>query len=273
MTETDKAAAQPTFEDIIYEAKDGIAKITINRPEKYNALRTQSYGEISDAVLAADDDESIGVIVLTGMGDKAFSSGGDVNAQASRTVHLGRKHGRENMRLFDALRNSPKPTIAAVNGYSIGGGHCLHLWCDITIASDKAKFGQVGPRVGSFPTWGPPQMLARMVGEKKAREMLFMCRQYTADEALEMGLINAVVPHDELAAETEKWANELLDKSPLYLGLCKKAMNQATDMLYGSLTMGLEMGSLTYGMEENMEGINAFLEKRKPDFRKFRAKS
>lgn len=273
-TPTNGAGTQQlTFEDVIYEVNGGIAKLTINRPDVYNALRTQTYSEIATAVMDADDDESVGVIVITGAGEKSFSSGGDVNAQAKRTVNLGRKHARECMRLSNAIRGSSKPVIAAVNGYSIGAGHCLHLWCDLTIASDRAKFGQVGPRVGSFPYWGPPQMLARLVGEKRAREMLFLCRQYTAQEALQMGLINAVVPHEQLMAETEKWCNEILDKSPLYLGLTKKGMNQATDMLHGSLTMGGEMLSLTYGMDENMEGVHSFLEKRKPDFRKYRAAS
>lgn len=267
------AAGKPTFKDVIYEAKDGVAKITINRPDVYNALRTETYGEIADAVLVADDDTTVGVIVITGAGEKAFSSGGDVNAQSKRTVTLGRKHARECLRLSTALRNSSKPTIAAVNGYSVGAGHCLHLWCDITLSSDKAKFGQVGPRVGSLPYWGPPQMLARLVGEKRAREMLYLCRLYTAEQALQMGLINAVVPHDQLMAETEKWCEEILDKSPLYLGLVKKAMNAATDMLYPTVTMGSEMLALTYGMDENMEGVHAFLEKRKPDFRKYRKAS
>jgi naphthoate synthase/2-ketocyclohexanecarboxyl-CoA hydrolase len=265
--------ALPKFNDIILEVNGGVAKITINRPDVYNALRTETYGEIADAVLAADDDVTVGVIVLTGAGEKSFSSGGDVNAQAKRTVTLGRKHARECLRLSTALRNTSKPTIAAVNGYSIGAGHCLHLWCDITIASDKAKFGQVGPRVGSFPYWGPLQMLARLVGEKRAREMIYLCRQYTAEQALQMGLINAVVPHDQLMTETDKWCQEILDKSPLYLGMVKKGMNAASDMLYSTLTMGSEMLALTYGMDENMEGVHAFLEKRKPDFRKYRKAS
>jgi naphthoate synthase/2-ketocyclohexanecarboxyl-CoA hydrolase len=262
-----------TYQDVLYDVLDGVAKITINRPDVYNALRTQTYGELADAITAADDDQTVGVIVITGSGEKAFSSGGDVNAQAKRTVSLGRQHARQCLRLSGAIRNSAKPVIAAVNGYSIGGGHCVHLWCDITIASDRAKFGQVGPRVGSFPYWGPPQMLARLVGEKRAREMLFLCRQYTAQEALQMGLINAVVPHDQLMAETIKWCQEILDKSPLYLGLTKKGMNAATDMLYGSLTMGSELLALSYGMDENMEGVHAFLEKRKPNFRKYRVKA
>lgn len=264
------ARGQREFEDVLYEANDGIAKLTINRPERYNALRTETYGELADAIWQADDDDTVGVIIITGAGDKAFSSGGDVNAQAVRTVSLGRKHARITMSLSTAIRGTSKPVIAAVNGYAIGGGHCVHLWCDITIASDRAKFGQVGPRVGSFPYWGPPQMLSRLVGEKRAREMLFLCRQYTAQQALDMGLVNAVVPHDELMAETYKWANEILDKSPLYLGLVKKGMNAATDMLHSTLTMGGEMLSLTYGMPENMEGVHAFLEKRKPEFRKYR---
>jgi naphthoate synthase/2-ketocyclohexanecarboxyl-CoA hydrolase len=262
--------SSPRFEDVTYAAKDGIATIVVNRPDVYNALRTQTYSDLADAVMHADDDQTVGVIVITGAGEKAFSSGGDVNAQAKRTVHLGRQHARMAIKLSNAIRGASKPVIAAVNGYAIGGGHCLHLWCDLSISSDKAKFGQVGPKVGSLPYWGPPQMLPRLVGEKRAREMLFLCRQYTAAEAMEMGLVNAVVPHEQLMAETYKWCEEILDKSPLYLGLVKKTMNSATDMLHGSILTGGEMLSLTYGMEENMEGIHAFLEKRKPDFRKFR---
>lgn len=258
------------YEDILFEKSGGIAWITLNRPEKYNALRTRTYSELAWALEDADDDPEVGVAVITGAGDKAFCSGGDVDLQAKRTPALGRSHARSALHLSGAIRNAAIPVIAAVNGYAIGGGHCIHQWCDLTIASDKARFGQVGPKVGSLPYWGPPQMLARLVGEKRARELLFLCRQYTAQEAYDMGLINKVVPHDRLREEVDIWCQEILDKSPLYLGMCKKTMNAATDMLYGSLTMGSEMLALTYGMPENMEGVNAFLEKRKPTFRKYR---
>jgi naphthoate synthase/2-ketocyclohexanecarboxyl-CoA hydrolase len=258
------------YEDIIFEKDGGIARITLNRPDKYNALRTRTYEEIAYALQDADDDPEIGVAVITGAGEKSFCSGGDVDLQAKRTPALGRSHARSAIMLSSAIRNAAIPVVAAVNGYSIGGGHCLHLWCDITIASDRAKFGQVGTKVGSLPYWGPPLMLARMVGEKRAREMLFLCRQYTAQEAYEMGLVNKVVPHDRLMEEVDLWCQEILDKSPLYIGMTKKTMNFATDQLYGALTMGSELLALTYGMPENMEGINAFLEKRKPEFRKYR---
>jgi naphthoate synthase/2-ketocyclohexanecarboxyl-CoA hydrolase len=260
-----------TYEDITAVRKGQTVWITIDRADVYNALRTETYGELADAIERAADDVEAGVVVITGAGDKAFSSGGDVKGQALRTPEVGRHHARIAMRLSTAIRDCGMPLIAAVNGYAIGGGHCLHLWCDLTIASDKAKFGQVGTKVGSYPYWGPPQMLARQVGEKRAREMLFLCHQYTAEEALAMGLVNKVVPHEELYAAVEEWCEEILDKSPLYLRLAKQGLNAATDTLYSTLTMGSEALALTYGMEENMEGINSFLEKRKPDFRRFRS--
>jgi dihydroxynaphthoic acid synthetase len=265
--------APTSYEDIIYEKDGGVAKITINKPEIYNGLGTRTYEEIGLAVRDAGDDVEIGVIVITGAGDKAFSSGGDVRAQAVRTPNIGRHHSRLAIALSTAIRDCGKPVIAAVNGYAIGGGHCLHLWCDLSIASDRAKFGQVGPKVGSHPYWGPPQMLPRIVGEKRARELLFLCHQYTAQEALEMGLVNKVVPHDELYDAVDEWCQEILDKSPMYLRLVKQTLNAGSDMLYNSVVMGGEQLSLTYGMDENQEGINAFLEKRPPEFRKYRAVS
>lgn len=256
--------------DVLYTANGGVATITINRPEVLNALRGQTYQDLIDAFRRAADDGEVGVIVLTGAGDRAFSSGGDVRGQASRTVAAGRKHLHRMMELFSLLRNSGKPTIAAVNGYSIGGGHELHLMCDLTIASDKAIFGQVGPRVGSVPIWGATQLLPRIVGEKKAREIMFLCRRYSADEALAMGLVNKVVPHEALMAEVDQWCQEILDKSPQSLRIAKTSLNFESDLLYSSYLHGIEMLALTYGNEENMEGVTAFLEKRPPNYRKFR---
>jgi naphthoate synthase/2-ketocyclohexanecarboxyl-CoA hydrolase len=169
-----------------------------------------------------------------------------------------------------AIRNNGKPVIAAVNGYAIGGGHELHLMCDLTVASDRAIFGQVGPRVGSVPIWGATQYLPRLVGEKRAREILFLCRRYTAREAYEMGLVNTVVPHAELSAEVDRWCQEILDKSPQSLRIAKTALNFESDLLYAAFAHGMEMLALTYGNQENMEGVRAFLEKRPPDFRRFR---
>lgn len=260
----------PEFEDVIYEDKGGAAWITINRPDVLNALRTQTYADLRDAFKKATGDPAIGVIVLTGAGDRAFSSGGDVKAQSTRTVHVGREHLRVAMEMSTAIRDSGKPTIAAVNGYAIGGGHELHILCDLTIASDQAKFGQVGPRVGSVPMLGAVQMLPRMVGEKKAREIIYLCEQYTAEEAVTMGLANKVVPHADLYDEVERWCETILDKSPRSLRLSKIVMNHGSDLEYNTYQSGAEMLAMTYGDEENLEGVNAFLEKRSPDYRKFR---
>ena len=204
------------FEDIVLEKTEGVARITINRPDVLNALRRQTYEELNVGFTDCADDATIGVVVLTGAGDKAFSSGGDVRAQASRTPDSGRSHLRAILQLGSTMRNCGKPIIAAVNGYAIGAGHELHLMCDLTIASDKAIFGQVGPRVGSVPIWGATQLLPRIVGEKRAREIVYLCLKYSADEACAMGMVNKVVPHSELYSEVESWCQQILDKSPQY---------------------------------------------------------
>jgi naphthoate synthase/2-ketocyclohexanecarboxyl-CoA hydrolase len=256
--------------DVLASKEGQRATIVINRPEVLNALRGQTYIDLIAAMRWIVDDDEIGVIVLTGAGDRAFSSGGDVKGQRTRTVSSGRKHLLRMMELFSLLRCSGRPTIAAVNGYAIGGGHELHLMCDLTIASDTARFGQVGPKVGSVPIWGATQLLPRLVGEKRARELMFLCRQYTAQEAYEMGLVNKVVPPDELMKEVDIWCNEILDKSPQSLRIAKTSLNFESDLLYSSYLHGIEMLALTYGNQENLEGVNAFLEKRPPDYRKFR---
>ncbi len=260
------------FEDILYEARDGIARITINRPEVRNALRGQTYTELNEAFKLAAEDEEVGVIVLSGAGDQAFCSGGDVRGQAERTPEVGRRHLRNLLSLGITMRSCGKPIIAAVRGYAVGGGHELHLFCDLTIAADNARFGQVGPRVGSVPVWGATQMLARMVGEKKAREMIFLCRLYDAHEAERMGLVNKVVPLAELDREVDAWCQEILDKSPQCLRIAKLALNFESDLLFPAYTHAMEMLAMTYGNPENMEGIRAFLEKRKPDYRQYRRK-
>jgi naphthoate synthase/2-ketocyclohexanecarboxyl-CoA hydrolase len=257
--------------DVLYEKDGGIVTVTINRPEVLNALRAQTYIDLIAALRQSTDDDEVGVVIITGAGDRAFSSGGDVKGQKTRTVSAGRKHLHRMMELQALLRNSGKPSIAAVNGYAIGGGHELHLMCDLTIASDQATFGQVGPRVGSVPIWGATQLLPRMVGEKRAREMIYLCHQYSAAEAHEMGLVNKVVPHDQLLPAAKEWAEEILDKSPQSLRIAKTSINFESDLLYSSYIHGIEMLALTYGNQENLEGVNAFLEKRKPDYRKFRA--
>ena len=258
------------YSDISYVSNAGVATITISRPEVLNAVRRQTYEELISAFTVAADDPTVGVIVLTGEGDRAFCAGGDVRAQADRTIDSGRSHLRLLLNLSSIMRNCGKPIIAAVNGYSVGGGHELHLMCDLTIASDKATFAQVGPKVGSVPVWGATQLLPRIVGEKRAREIIFLCHQYSAEEALAMGLVNKVVPHAELYAAVDEWAQELLDKSPTALRIAKTTLNHGSDLDYHSYIEGLELLSSTYGGEENLEGVNAFLEKRPPDYRKFR---
>lgn len=261
------------FEDIAYETADGVARITIDRPEVRNALRTQTYRELTAAFRLAAEDEEVGVVVLTGRGDEAFCAGGDVRGQAERNPEIGRRHLRAVQALGVVMRGCGKPIIAAVRGYAVGGGHELHLFCDITIAADNAKFGQVGPRVGSVPVWGATQMLARMVGEKKAREMIYTCRLYDAAAAERLGLVNAVVPRAELGHEVDRWCQDLLDKSPQCLRLAKLTMNFELDLLQPAYTHATEMLAMTYGSPENMEGVRAFLEKRKPEFRKYRRRT
>lgn len=263
---------QPEYSDILYEQSGGIARITINRPKVLNALRRETYAELADAFRRAADDSSVGVIVLTGAGTRAFCSGGDVKSQAVRTPESGRQHLRIVLELGTVMRNCGKPTIAAVNGYAIGGGHELHLMCDLTVASENAQLGQVGPRVGSVPVWGAVQLLPRIVGEKRAREIVFLCQTYTASEALAMGLVNRVVPADELNAEVDRMCQALLDKSPRSLRIAKMLMNHASDLDYNTYVTGAEMLAQTYGDEENLEGVNAFLEHRQPDYRKFRGR-
>jgi dihydroxynaphthoic acid synthetase len=258
------------FTDVVYEKSEGVATIRINRPEVLNALRTQTYAEMRAAFEDSANDGEIGVIVLTGTGNRAFSSGGDVNAQSKRTPDTGRFHMRTIHALGVAMRGCGKPIIAKVNGYALGGGHELHLMCDLTIASDHSKFGQVGPRVGSIPVWGATQLLPRIVGEKKAREIIFLCKHYSAQEALEMGLVNKVVPEDQLDAEVDAWCQEILDKSPQSIRIAKTSLNFESDLLYSSFLHGAEMLALTFGNEENLEGVHAFLEKRPPNYRKFR---
>jgi naphthoate synthase/2-ketocyclohexanecarboxyl-CoA hydrolase len=262
--------ALPKYSDILYEQAGGIARITINRPEVLNALRRETYEELADGFRRGADDPSVGVFVLTGAGTRAFCAGGDVKSQAVRTPDSGRQHLRIVLELGAIMRNCGKPTIAAVNGYAIGGGHELHLMCDITVASEDAKLGQVGPRVGSVPVWGALQLLPRIVGEKRAREIVFLCQQYSAAEALAMGLVNRVVPASQLNAEVDRICQELLDKSPRSLRIAKMLMNHASDLDYNTYVTGAEMLAQTYGDEENLEGVHAFLQHRPPEYRKFR---
>lgn len=259
-----------TFEDIRYEKAEGIAKITINRPERRNAFRPLTVDEMRRALQEARDDASIGVIILTGEGEHAFCSGGDQKIRGD--AGYADNHGVERLNVLDfqrEIRNCPKPVIAMVAGWAVGGGHVLHVLCDLTIAADNAKFGQTGPRVGSFDGGFGSSYLARIVGQKKAREIWFLCRTYDAEQALEMGLVNTVVPYAELEIETVKWCREILDKSPLALRCLKSAMNADCDGQAGLQELAGNATLLYYMTEEGQEGRNAFVEKRKPDFGKF----
>ena len=265
-------AETSAYKDIIYDKRGGAAWITINRAESYNSLVGHTIGELSAAMLDAAEDPVIGVIVITGAGEKSFSSGGNMKALNQRTTADARNHLRRMALLAVTIRTCGKPVIAAVNGYAVGAGHELHLMCDLTIAAEHAKFGQTGPKIGSVPVWGATQMLHRMTGEKKAREMLYMCGQYTAKEALEMGLVNLVVPMADLYPTVEKWCQSILARSPEALRIAKTAMNQESDgSFWSSLFSGIEMLALHTGSPEFKEGTGAFLEKRPPDFAAFRS--
>ena len=259
------------FEDIRYEKSgDGIAKITINRPELRNAFRPQTVIEMQEAFVDVREDPEVGVAILTGEGSKAFCSGGDQRVRGHAGYIDGQGVPRLNvLDLQRAIRILPKPVIAMVAGYAIGGGHVLHMICDLTIAADNARFGQTGPRVGSFDGgWGASYM-ARIVGQKKAREIWFLCRQYDAQQALAMGLVNAVVPLERLEEETVQWCREILDNSPLAIRLLKASLNADCDGQAGLQVLAGDATLLYYMTEEAKEGRNAFVEQRKPDFSRF----
>jgi len=260
------------FEDIRYEKTvDGaIAKITINRPEVRNAFRPLTVNELLQAFELAHQDEQVGVIILTGEGQKAFCSGGDQKVRG-HAGYLG-DDGVPRLNVLDLqkkIRSLPKPVVAMVAGYAIGGGHVLHIVCDLTISADNARYGQTGPKVGSFDGGLGSSYLARIVGQKKAREIWYLCRQYDAQQALEMGLVNTVVPLEDLETETVKWCREMLAHSPLALRCLKSAMNADCDGQMGLLDLAGNATLLYYMSEEAKEGKQAFIEKRKPDFGKF----
>lgn len=258
------------YEDILFDYYDGIAKITINRPQVYNAFRPQTNNEMLDAMAICRERPDIGVVVLTGAGDKAFCSGGDQKVKGIGGYIDQNGVPRLNvLDLHKAIRSIPKPVIAMVNGYAIGGGHVLHLMCDLTIASDNAIFGQTGPRVGSFDAGFGASYLARIVGQKKAREIWFMCRQYSADEAERMGMVNKVVPFDRLEDEVVAWAETMMEHSPLALRMIKAGLNAELDGQAGIQELAGDATMLYYMLDEAQEGGRAFLEKRKPDFKKF----
>ncbi len=259
------------YEDIRYELAEGIAKITIDRPEVRNAFRPETLVEISDALERAREDTSVGVIILTGEGPLAFCSGGDQRVRGdagyvASGADVGRFHVTD---VHVQMRRLPKPVVAMVAGYAIGGGHVLHVVCDLTIAADNARFGQTGPKVGSFDGGFGAGLLANLVGPKKAKEIWFLCRQYGAQEALDMGLVNRVVSLEELEEETVAWCREMLALSPFSLRLLKASFNAAEDGLSGIQQLAHDANLLFYGSEEAQEGRDAYREKRRPDFAKF----
>jgi naphthoate synthase len=276
---TDWIAANDGYTDIRYEksigADSGIAKITIARPEVRNAFRPRTIIEISQALEEAREDTTVGVIILTGEGPDAFCSGGDqrvrgdsgyLNDDDAGRAGVGRFHVTD---LHIQMRRLPKPVVAMVAGYAIGGGHVLHLVCDLTIAAENGRFGQVGPKVGSFDGGFGAGLLANLVGPKKAKEIWFLCRQYSAQEALEMGMVNKVVPLESLEEETVQWCREMLALSPFSLRLLKASFNAAEDGLSGIQQLAHDANLLFYGSEEAQEGRDAYKEKRKPDFSRF----
>ncbi len=267
--------SQGTYQDIRYETSDGIAKVTINRPEVRNAFRPQTLFELSSAFEVARDDPSVGVVILTGEGPLAFCSGGDQRIRGNDGYIGGDSLGKAGIGRLNVLdlqiqiRRLPKPVVAMVAGYAIGGGHVLHLVCDLTIAADNARFGQTGPRVGSFDGGYGSGLLARTVGLKKAKEIWFLCRQYDAEEALAMGLVNTVVPLDQLEETTVEWCEQMLNLSPIALRMLKASFNAADEGLAGIQQLAGDATMLFYMTEEAQEGRNAYKEKRKADFSRF----
>jgi naphthoate synthase len=258
------------YGDIRYETADGIAKLTINRPEVRNAFRPRTLFELRDAFERARNDRDIGVIILTGEGPEAFCSGGDQRIRGDDGYVDDDGTGRLNvLDLQVQIRRLPKPVVAMVAGYAIGGGHVLHVVCDLTVAADNARFGQTGPKVGSFDGGYGAGLLARMVGQKKAREIWFLCEQYDAKAALDMGLVNTVVPLEDLEIETVRWCRKMLEMSPLAMRMLKASLNAVDDGLAGIQQLAGDATLLYYMSEEAQEGKNAYLEKRRPDFDKY----
>jgi naphthoate synthase len=258
------------YSDILFDFFEGIAKITINRPEVYNAFRPQTVNDMLDAFDICRENPEISVVILTGTGDKAFCSGGDQNVKGIGGYVDDSGVPRLNvLDLHKKIRSLPKPVIAMVNGYAIGGGHVLHVVCDLTIAAEGAKFGQTGPKVGSFDGGFGSSYLARHVGQKKAREIWFLCRQYTAEECEKMGLVNKVVPLAQLEEETVDWCMTIMERSPMAIRMLKRSFNAELDGQHGLMELAGDATLLYYLTEEAQEGKHAFLEKRKPDFQKF----
>ncbi len=258
--------SERAYTDILYEEKDAVATITVNRPERMNAYRMATYGQVTDALYRAGWNKEIGVIVLTGAGTRAFGTGGDAADKKSERAERG-TIGVPVEELHAAIRDVPKPVIAKVRGYAIGGGNVIATLCDLTIAAESAIFGQVGPKVGSVDPGFGTAYLARVIGEKKAREVWYLCRRYTAAEAAAMGLVNKVVPDDELDAEVERWCAEIVERSPTAIAIAKRSFNADTENIRGISGLGFQALALYYATAESKEGGNAFREKRKPRFR------
>jgi 2-ketocyclohexanecarboxyl-CoA hydrolase len=257
--------------DVLYDASDGIATITINRPQRYNAFTAHTVDELIKCFKTAWASKDVGVAILTGAGDKAFCTGGDQKQRAETGDYGPSETGLFEIEvLHRVIRDTPKPVIAAVNGFAIGGGHVLHVVCDLTIASDTARFGQSGPRVGSFDAGFGSAYLARIVGEKRAREIWFLCRQYTAQQALDWGLVNAVVAPEQLMDEARAWANEILTKSPTALAFLKHSFNAEHEGIAGISQLSFDALGMFVDTEEAAEGVRAFNEKRDPDFGPYR---
>ena len=256
-----------SYTDILYEERDRVATISFNRPEKLNAFRAHTYGEVADAVLHAGWNREIGVIVLTGLGGRAFGVGGDKTEKKSDRVDAGRGMlGPRVEELQSAIRDVPKPVIAKVRGYAIGSGNVLVTLCDLAIVSENAIFGQAGPRMGSVDPGFGTALLARVVGEKKAREIWYLCRKYSAQEALAMGLVNAVVPDERLDEEVDRWCAEINEKSPTAIAIAKRSFNADTEHIRGIGNLSFQALALYFGTDESKEGGDALREKRKPDF-------
>lgn len=266
-------AEHKNYRDILFEVRDDVAWITINRPRVLNAFREQTLDEMTDAVRATRRDPTLVSIVFTGFGDKSFCAGGDFHATRRLTPATAYMWNERMLALAMAIRGAPVPVIAMVNGWCMGAGQELSLWCDLAIAADHAVFGLTGARLGTLPTLGATQLLPRLIGERLAREMIFLARRFHADEAAGIGLINRCVPQKELLAETMKWCSTLKGHSPLALRLTKRSLNFESDQLYASWQHGMELLAQARGSEEAAEGLNAFIEDRKPDFQSFRRRN
>jgi len=259
-----------SYTDILFDNSGGVATITLNRPQVLNAFRTQTVAEVTEALEDASADRAVSAIVIRGAGERAFCVGGDIAEMRDLTPETGRVFLRRFTDLLWRIRQAPLPVIAAVRGYCLGGGNEINVACDLTLASESAVFGQVGPTVGSAPMFGGTQFLPGIVGEKRAREIIFLCQRYPAREAEGMGWCNKVVPDAQFETELKAWTDRILDLSPQALRVSKQSLNYASDWQYGSFNAAIELLSAVYGTEEYREGMTAFLEKRKPDFARFR---